>query len=90
MRTSLPSLLRSDWPWLLAAAAAVAWIHHAMVAATPFYFLNNEELHNATVARELLVGNLRHVLDYQYRSFCGGGTALGPLGWAALSRKRVG
>lgn len=90
MHRPIPSLLRSDWPWLLMTAAVVGGIHHAMVAATPFYFLNNEELHNATVARELLVGNLRHVLDYQYRSFCGGCTAVALIGWLSFAVNGVG
>ncbi len=68
----------------------MAGVHHAMIAATPFYFVNNEELHNATVARELLVGNLRHLLDYQYRSFCGGCTGVALLGWLSFAVAGVG
>jgi len=73
------------WIALLATAAAVACANLAMVWATPFYFLNNEELHNATVARELLAGNLRFLADYQYRPFCGGCSAVAVLGWLAYA-----
>ncbi len=53
-----------------------------MVAANPLWFLDNEELVNPTVGRELLAGNGALLLQMQHNPHCGGCTVMA-LGGAA-------
>jgi len=62
----------------------------AIVAADPARFSHNEAAHNATMARELLVGNYRHLLDMQHSPYCGGCTLVSVLGWLAFGALGVG
>ena len=63
-------------PLLLAAAALLGASGLATVAATPLYFVEDEEFANATVARELLRGGDVDLLEFQHTPYCGGCTAV--------------
>ena len=53
----------------------------SLLAAFPLWFWDPEALHNATVARECLVGHADQLLQLQYMDFCGGCTAVSLAGW---------
>ena len=69
--------------WLppVGAALVLAVTCVVAVAANPSYFLEYEELANATVARELLVGNRGLLLAAQHTPYCGGCTFVALIGW---------
>ena len=70
-----PLLRRAGpWPIALVLAAGYALASAALVAAAPLSFVDGEEMHNATVAHELLTGSGRFLLQFQYRPNCGGCT----------------
>ena len=71
---------RSPWPIALGLTACYAVSSVALLTASPLPFQDGEALHNATVARELLAGNGRFLLDFQYRPNCGGCTFLALIG----------
>jgi len=75
---------RRPLPWVAAAAALLFVWQMALVATQPLPFEQREELYNATVAREILLGHGAHLLDFQYTSFCGGCTVVSLLGALAF------
>ncbi len=86
MVANLDTHLRRLAPWALLAGLflLLATLALATVAAHPGHFLNGEELANATVARELLVGDRALFLHYQHNPHCGGCSAVALLGWASF------
>lgn len=80
-------LHRAVAPWALALGLGLglAALALATVAATPEHFQNGEELVNATVARELLVGDGALFLQYQHNPHCGGCSAVALLGLASFA-----
>lgn len=64
--------------WLVAVFAGLGLVVLAlgMVAANPLWFLDTEELVNATVGRELLAGNGALLLQMQHNPHCGGCTVM--------------
>jgi len=74
MKALLSRAFLSPWPTAFALAVGYACASVFLVAASPTGFVDGEELHNATVARELLTGSGRFLLDFQYRPNCGGCT----------------
>ena len=64
----------SPWPTALGFASCYAAASVLLLGSSPLPFQDGEALHNATVAREVLTGSGRFLLDFQYRPNCGGCT----------------
>jgi|GEM_PF-6042595 len=58
---------------------------YSLLASDPMWFWDREALHNAGVAREVLAGNGRYLLNLQYMEFCGGCTVESLMGAAAFA-----
>lgn len=70
---------------LLTGLAAFVAGSYWLLASDPMWFYNLEALHNAGVAREIVAGNGRYLLNLQYMEFCGGCTVESLLGAALFA-----